>query len=242
MQNANAVNDKTSRFGGKLPPALNPEQPALTQPWRDFVSRGFITSIDVKFTGNATTVGFDLGPQVHVPEGQDRKGVPAGMAKHFIIESNLWSPKGGNNKGSGSKKESVQLPKKSLVPKDLKAAETGDEDLRKRASAVAEALTDSVARGRIGSLKFMRKGVDSFEKWWAVVPPVVKTRLLMDGKHHASLAASDHARFASVVTTCPFRGPVPTPTEEEEDEEEAPRNGRAVANGATPQSPPKATK
>lgn len=240
MQNANAVNNNTSMRGGKLPPALNPEQPALTQPWRDFVSRGFITSIEVKFTGNSTNVAFGVGPLVRVPEGLPREGLPAGMAKHYIIESNLWSPKGIKQK-TGSQKESVQLPKKSLVTRDLKAAETSDEDLRIRASAVAEALTDTVARGRIGSLKFMRKGVDTFEKWWRGAPAEMKTRLLMDQKHHAAASQSDHIRFAEVVTTCPFRGPVPTPSEEEEEVEEKPRNGKAIANGA-PSSPPKPAK
>lgn len=191
----------------------------------------------MKFTGNATFVGFDLGPLVKTPEGHGREALPAGMAKHFIIESGLWSPKkiGGSK---ADKKEAVQLPKKSLVPKDLKADETNDSDLKDRAVAVAEALTDTVARGRIGSLKYMRKGVDTFEKWWANAQPSMKTRVLMDGKHHAALTAADHARFASVVTTCPFRGPVPTPTEEEEETEEPPRNGKAVAKAA-PRSPPK---
>jgi len=236
MQKANAVNNNKSL--GKLPPALNPEQPALTQPWRDFVSRGFVTSIEVKFTGTAIETYFDLGPLVKVPEGQGRTKLPAGMAKHFIIESNLWSPKSIGGKKATSKSDGVQLPKKSLVPKDLKASETSNEDLKARAVAVAEALTDTVARGRIGSLKYMRKNVDTFEKWWSGAPAQMKTRLLMDGKHHASLTEADHTRFASVVTTCPFRGPVPTPTEEEEEPEEAPRNGKAIAK-SPPRSPPK---
>jgi len=240
MQNANTVNNNTAKRAS-LPPALNPEQPALTQPWRDFVSRGFISKIELHFTGNATFVGFDLGPLVKTPEGQGRTALPAGMAKHFIVESGLWSPKQFGGKKPGDKKDGVQLPKKSLVPKDLKADETSNDALKARASAVAEALTDTVARGRIGSLKFMRKNVDTFEKWWAGAPAQMKTRLLMDGKHHASLTAADHSRFASVVTECPFRGPVPTPTEEEEEPEEAPRNGKAIASGA-PSSPPKPAK
>lgn len=230
MQNANAGNTNTRQT--KLPPALNPEQPNLTQPWRDFVSRGFLTGITVKFTGNATTVSFDLGPQVKTPEGQGREGLPAGMAKQFIIDSELWSPKGGKTK-SGSTKEKVQLPKKSLVAIDFDASKTDDKSLKARVTAVAEALTDTAARGRIGSLKFMRKDLDTFEKWWKAVPAPTKTRLLMDGKHHSALTGEDHARFASVITTCPFRGPVPTPSEEEEEDA-----GPAAVNGKAAVKPP----
>lgn len=236
MQNANGQNDKTRQT--KLPPALNPEQPNLTQPWRDFVSRGFITEISVKFSGNSTSVGFDLGPQVKVPEGQGRTNLPAGMAKQFIIDSDLWSPKG-NQKNGSKKVEKVQLPKKSLVASDFDPSKTDDKALKARVSAVAEALTDTAARGRIGSLKFMRKDLDTFEKWWAAVPAPSKTRLLMDGKHHAGLTVADHARFASVISTCPFRGPVPTPSEEEEEDAVPAANGSPKTAARPPTTPPK---
>jgi len=150
------------------------------------------------------------------------------MAKHYIIESGLWSPAKTQKTKDGSTK-AIQLPKKSLVKDDLDGAVTNDADLIKRVSAVAEALTDTVARGRIGSLKFMRAGVDNFEKWWSVAPAESKTRILMDEKHHKQLTDAHHARFASVVGKCPFRGPVPTPTEEEEEGKPKP-----AVNGGSP--------
>jgi len=232
MQNANAA---TNARGARLPPALNPEQPALTQPWRDFVSRGWVSSIGVTFTGGTTSVAFDLGPLVQVPDGTGRKAVPPGMAKHYIIESGLWSPVSQQRSKAGTKSDGVQLPKKSLVPKDFEDA-SSDDDLRKRTAAVAAALTDTVARGRIGSLNMMRKGVETFDKWWAVAPADAMTRLVMDQKHHLGLTDKDHLRFKKVVAKCPFRGPVPTPKEEEEDEE-PPRTGKQVTqqvNGSPP--------
>jgi hypothetical protein len=234
MSQANAATN--TRQAARLPPALNPEQPALTQPWRDFVSRGWVSSIGVTFTGGTTSVAFDLGPLVKVPDGTDRMAVPPGMAKHYIIESGLWSPANQQRAKAGVKNDGVQLPKKSLVPKDFEST-TSDEELRKRTAAVAAALTDTVARGRIGSLKFMRKGVDTFEKWWLAAPSESKTRILMDQKHHLALKKGDHDRFKKVVTQCPFRGPVPTPSEEEEDKEEPPRTGKQVSqlvNGSPP--------
>jgi len=218
MQKA-TVNPKGS--GVKLPPALDPERPALTQPWRDFVSKGFLTEIGVKFTGTTTEMFVTVGDAVTVPEKTARTGVPAGQAKQWIIDSKLWTP----GKASKSQSNGIQLPSKTLVKKDFEGT---DEELSKRASAVAKALGDTAARGRIGSLKYMRRGIDTFEKWWTQAPGKAKTRLLMELRHHKDLTDEDHTRFANVVKSCPFRGFVPTPSEEEEPAKPKAANGTAT--------------
>lgn len=142
-------------------------------------------------------------------------GISLGDAKKRIIDAGLWTPQG-PKKGKGNSDE--LLPKRSLVKKDFE--ESNDEQLRQRASAIAKAIGDSTARGRIGSLKLMAEGIDTFDKWWARAKPVNKTRLFSDHKHHKDFTADDHLAFARAVVQCPFRGPVPAPQDQDQDDEE----------------------
>jgi len=98
-----------------------------------------------------------------------------------------------------------------------------------RANAVAKAVGDNTARGRIGSLRFMRDGVDTFEEWWSGASPNEKARLITDKKHLDSFQDSWVIRLSDIMDKCPFRGPVPKPSEEEEEEDEKEPRGKATS-------------
>jgi len=218
---------QTANAPKRSPPALDPESPGLIQPWKDFCAKGWISELTLK----KTPFGWNTTCQVpsHVSEEAAGKDIALGAAKQLIITAGLWSPKGPKAKSDNQQ----ALPKKSLVPEDF----LDKSKLAERAKAVALALTDTVARGRIGSLKLMHEGVDTFDKWWSGALPPMKTRIFMDEKHHKKLTDADHLLFASVVTQCPFRGSVPTPSGDEEE------GGASAAPAAKPQgrtgTPPK---
>jgi len=108
---------------------------------------------------------------------------------------------------------------KSLVKRDFEAGNLPN--LATRAKAVALALGDTVARGRIGSLGFMSPKATTFEEWWKVASPKAKTRLVSDDRHWKEFTDDEHRAIARALSPCPFRGPVPTPKEEEEAHSEA---------------------
>jgi len=194
------------------PPALNPESGALTQPYKDFVSKGWITELNPKFTPLGYTCSCVLGDMVAgKPAGQ----VPMGVAKEAIIKSGLWSPKTKDSKNGKSKEQA--RPAKSLVKKDF---EDGAAKIAERIVTVSGNLSDTTARGRIGSLKLYLEGADTFDKWWNVAPASSKVRLFTDQKHYKDLTPAEHELFVQAVPRCPFRGTVPTPSEEEEDQSE----------------------
>jgi hypothetical protein len=208
------------------PPALNPESAALLQPWKDFVSKGLISTLRVEFTPMGVTCSCTVSGSLY-KDTDPVGGIPLGEAKSRIIDAKLWTPRGAQGKVKDGPKENL-LPKRSLVKADFSVDNI--EKLPQRALAIASALGATTARGRIGSLKLMSEGVDTFEKWWIRADPVSKTRIFSDAKHHRDFTAQDHAAFAAVVPGCPFRGSVPTPNPEdgEEDEEPVPpqkRNG-----------------
>jgi hypothetical protein len=163
----------------------------------------------------ATSVKVDLGDPVF----KDRKepytgvktGIAPGIAKQMIIDAGLWSP--GNGK-QGKAKKNEELPKRSLCKRDF---EGNDNQLTARVRSVASAIGDERARGRVGSLKLMVQGVDSFKKWWETVDNDTKIRLVADKKSIESLDPADITRFGNVVRECPFPGAVPTPAEEDQD-------------------------
>jgi hypothetical protein len=196
------------------PPALNPESCALTQPWKDFVSKGMISALRVEFTPMGNTIVCKVSDSLK-KDTDTEPWIPIGDAKQRIVEAKLWLPKGKQDK---AEKKDDLLPKRSLVKGDF--SEEGKKKLSERARAVALALGDTTARGRIGSLKLMIQGVDTFDKWWLKAKPAQKSRLLTDAKHHKEMTAEDHAALAAAVPASPFRGSVPTPTHEEDDEEE----------------------
>jgi hypothetical protein len=183
------------------------------QPWKDFISKGWITSLKVEFS----PLGVHIVSEVQTSlkkENDPATGIPIGDAKNRIIEAGLWTPKG--SKAQSSKIEGA-LPKKSLVKSDFEADKL--DKLPDRVKAVALSLGDTTARGRIGSLKLMAEGVDDFDKWWKKASGKSKARLLTDSKHFETLTDVDFAAMAERVTQCPFRGPVPTPAPEGSDED-----------------------
>jgi hypothetical protein len=200
----------------RAPPALSPESPGLVQPWKEFVQKGYISNLEVKFTPMGISMEATLGsPVTQKVTGAPTGPLAIGMAKQFIIDAGLWSPRGGKTGASTG----PELPKRTLVKSDLEGKNR--ENLAQRAKAVALALGDTTARGRIGSLSYMRDGHDTFEKWWKVAPPKCKARLVMDDKHWKDLSDEDYSAIAKALDPCPFRGTVPTPKEEEHEAEEA---------------------
>jgi len=158
-----------------------------------------------------------LGNLVEVPSGQTRENLGPGQAKQLIIDSGLWSP-GQRGKKSGSGKSETDLPKRSLCPKDFEG--TSDAKLLGRIQAVAREIGSEKAKGRIGSLRLMIAGQDTFQKWWTAASSEDKTRLLTDKKQYDQLQAAFRARVGVVCSQCPFQGTVPTPAPLEEGEEE----------------------
>jgi hypothetical protein len=136
------------------------------------------------------------------------------MARDLIIKSGRWTPRGGPKTLTGV---GPARPKRSLILDDFA---DGDAKVKERAVAVARALTDTVARGRIGSLQLMIDGCDTFDKWWQQATPDAVSRLFSDDKHWKTFSVENHKTLRRVLgSQCPFRGPVPTPKEEEEEEE-----------------------
>jgi len=151
--------------------------------------------------------------------------IAVGIAKQYIIESKLWTP-GGKTKGKEGRQGNA-FPKRTLVKRDLEGEQLMG--LPVRAKAVALALGDTVARGRIGSLGMMREEVTTFEQWWAVATNKMKSRLVSDQRIHKEFSEEEHAAIARALSPCPFRGTVPSPKEEEPHEEEEEAEGGAAA-------------
>jgi hypothetical protein len=196
------------------PPALNPEVCAVVQPYKDFIGRGYISKMTIVFTPMGNNVSCTVQASLLKDGETADKLISVGDAKQRIIDAKLWAPKG----KEGGKETKDLLPKKSLCKEDFSG--TTDDVLLKRANAVAKALGDTTARGRIGSLKLMIEGVDTFEKWWVNSAPSEKSRLLADKKHHDGFSDADHLRLSSLMVVCPFRGPVPASSQEEAEEPE----------------------
>jgi len=213
------VKGGSSGNGGKSrppPPALNPESCALVQPYKDFIGRGFLSQLTVRFTPMGITVSCSVASSL-LRSGETLETlIPLGDAKNRIIEKGLWSPGKPGGKKSGETSNVNALPKKSLCKDDFKE---NDDAVKARAIAVAAAIGDTTARGRIGSLDLMIEGVDTFEEWWSSAAAAEKTRLLSDKKHHDQFSESDHLRVVNLLGgDCPFRGLVPTPSQEKEEE------------------------
>jgi len=204
--NAPNKNGKANRAAP--PPALSPEMPGLVQPYKDFVQRGWIT-LTVRFTAMETSI------VVRVTETVDKEkskiDISAAQAKQLIIEKGLWTPRE-KSKPSSKKDVESHRPSRSLTADDFN---DGDEKVLARTLAIAKLQTDTVARGRIGSLKLMLDGADTFKNWWAVASSENKLRLFTDKKHLEGIAKPMQLRFGGIVKECPFRGPIPTPSEEE---------------------------
>jgi hypothetical protein len=215
------------------PPALNPESCAIVQPYKDFLGKGYIRKISVVFDPMGVRVTCLVQDQL-LKEGETKDTeIAVGDAKNRIIEKGLWTPKQGN-KVSSAKQAGDSLPLKTLCKKDFEGK--SEDQLKQRVLAVAKALGDTTARGRIGSLKMMIEGVDDFDKWWNEASASEKTRLLSDKKHHDTFSDDDHLTVARIIVKCPFRGSVPTPSEEEEEEETITQGGRPASGALVPRT------
>jgi len=199
------------------PPALNPESCALVQPYKDFVGKGFISKITVEFSPMGNTVHCCVKDSL-LKSGETKDSIIAiGDAKLRIIDAKLWTPKEKGGKAKDGDSNAFVSPKKSLCKEDFSL---NKEQLSKRVLEVSKALGDTVARGRIGSLKLMIDGAATFDDWWKGAAPAEKTRLLSDKKHHDTFSEADHLLIGGLVSKSPFRGVVPVPSKEDEDSDD----------------------
>lgn len=221
----------------KAPSALNPEQLALTQPWKDFVSRGLVTEITVKFTPGGTHVVIALSEKIPIKDSLlDRKTLPPGLAKQIVLDSGLL-PKKGKSSNPGSKEEA--LPVRSICAKDVENSNT----LEARIRAVAGKLGSSTALGRINSKKLHIQGVKTFQEWWSSASPEHKVQLVIDEKHLKSLTGEQlvilNEKLQSMES--PFRGPLPQPTSDDSAEEKENKEGeKSAMPGGFKTTPPPA--
>lgn len=222
---ANNANSKNDSGRKTLPPALNPESPALVQPYKEFVARGWISKITLEVRPLSIECGVYVAGSINLEKS--KIAVSAAEAKALIIAAGVWSPKG--TKTAAGQKVVALKPKRTLVLEDFK----GNADaLKERALAVAKELTDQKARGRIGSLNLMIDGADTFEKWWLQAKGTDKVRLFVDEKHLKTLQPVHTEKLIQVLgADCPFRGPVPTPKAEDQEEEDEETTAEAEAKG-----------
>jgi len=205
-----------------LPPALNPESPALVQPFKEFVSNGWITTLQVVFTPMGTTMecvlaDFLLKEEDKQNESNGKKFLPIGVARKRIEEAGLSTSRG-RTKTKSPNSQAQPRPQRSLIVEDFLGS---DAQLYERAKGVAEKLTSKAASGRIGSLDLMIEGCNTFQEWWDNAPPAHKLRLFMDEKHIKLVDKSHVAKFIGVMKNCPFRDSVPTPKKDEGTEQTA---------------------
>jgi hypothetical protein len=207
MTQAEAKSSGNPKLGAvKLPSALNPEQLAITQPWKDYVSRGLITRITAVFTPTGTSIKMEVSSAIKLPDGVDCKEAPPGIVRQAIDDA------GFSKKKKDKSAESAPLPKRSLCARDLE----DEGKLQDRIDSVAKAIGPNAAAGRIGSLQLYIAGCDNFDSWWSAAKASDKVRLLMDEKNFQSLTVEQKQVIASKLGgQSPFRGSVPTPTEKE---------------------------
>jgi len=197
----------------RVPPALNPEQLGLVQPWKDFVSRGLVTDLSVTFTPGGTNVVITVAASVPVPDGTSRTGLPPGMARQLIIDSGL-APIGKKAKA----KEVVQpLPARSIT-----AADVEGDNLEKRIVEVANKLGSSTALGRIGSMQMNLQGSTTFADWWSTSKNDQKVKLVMDDKHWKTLSEQQASKLLGKIgqMKSPFLGPIPVKSLDDKAEKE----------------------
>lgn len=230
--------NRTTR--GPPPPALNIESPALTQPFKEFVSRGLV-KISVTFSPMGTNVQCNpLGLLREVGEDANT-WLPYGVIKQRVEEKNLGHK--GKTRGAKSTSNKQPLPLKSLTEEDFAGS---DEKLLQRIRAVATAIGYDVAKSRVMTHKLNAYGHDDFEDWWASSLAHERALLLMDNKH-IERVNDGISKLKSLDIPCPFRGSLPPPKKENEGKEKGqekvagasapPTNSRSAINGTS--SPPK---
>lgn len=187
----------------KGPRVLDPQNPALVQPFKRLVEEGFITELSVKFTPSGfTAMGV---PDKRMADVKDSglvvgKEFPLGKLKAVADNGDLIPIKGKSKKG---KQEAQPLPKKSLCKRDF---EGSDAELLARARAVATAAGGPTLVGRVRSAQFFDgKSTVSFENWWKDADSDARASALFLKKQYDELNESEVERFKNMQ--CPFRGP-----------------------------------
>jgi len=200
-------------------PALDPTNPALTQPWKRLVDEGFITELIVTFTPTGQTVLGKPDKRVSDVEGSGLKeggSFPVAMIKAAADKGNLI-PLRGKNKTGGSP-SGTPLPAKSLVKSDFAGS---DQELLGRARKVAQACGGQTLVGRVRSAgAFDGKVTTSFQNWWKTAKPIDKSKSLIQPRHLSELVKEDIDRLAKLE--CPFRGTADFVVASEESEDEEP--------------------
>jgi len=191
-----------NKQAARAPPALNPEQVALVQPWKDWLSRGLVTKINLVMTPTGLTCHVNLAEHVPIPKESKHEGLPPGLAREYVNNSGLAKKA---NKVGGV--EQVQpLPARSLDVRDIEKPET----LEKRIVEVARKLTSTTAIGRIASRKMNIEGCTTFEQWWSKAASSWKARLVMDENKITALS-EEHKKvlYGKIgAMNSPFRGPL----------------------------------
>lgn len=199
--------------------ALDPTNPALTQPWKRLVDEGFITELIVTFTPTGQTVLGKPDKRVCDVEGSGLKeggSFPVGMIKAAADKGNLI-PLRGKNKTGGSP-SGTPLPAKSLVKGDFAGS---DAELLGRARKVAQACGGQTLVGRVRSAgAFNGEVTTSFQDWWQSAKPIEKSKALVQPRHLTGLEKADIDRLAKLE--CPFRGTADFVVADAEDEDEEP--------------------
>jgi hypothetical protein len=238
--------DNQSRSARPPPPALNIESPALTQPFKDFVSRGLCT-ITVKFTPLGTQISCAPGPAIREDGESDDTILPFGVVRDRIEKRGLATVRKVRGQKPGSNNQ--PQPLKSLTEEDFNGS---DEKLITRIRAVATALGPDVARSRVLTHRLNDLEFPDFETWWAAADAQTRALLLTDKKHREKIGQSV-SKLTELRYNCPFRGSLSPPTQSDEtkkEEKTGPKgkqnavagpstNGKAGGSkGASPKTPP----
>jgi len=211
------------RAGRAPPSALSVESPALTQPFKDYVSRGLV-ELRVTFNPMGTQIACNPLGAIRKAGEDETTSLPWGEIKKRIEDANLNRQKK-SNAGKGGQNQA--LPLKSLSLRDF---EGSDENLLQRIRAVATAIGPDVARSRIMTHKLNASGHDSFEVWWTSAGKLDRAALLMDKKHAEETGEEKISKLVDLSYPCPFRGSLSPP------QAKAPKTPEAQTNGVDPKA------
>lgn len=232
-QNENASN----RLGRAPPAALNPDAPGLTQPFKDFVSRGLV-SIKVEFGPMGTKIGGTPYGLIRKEGESDSTLLPLGEIKSRIEEAGVSNQR---PRANGKKTTAKQpLPTRSLCKQDF---ESGEANLLHRIRAVGNSIGSDVARARILTAKANASGYESFDEWWIHANHDQRSLVLVDRKHAEEIGQS-MSMLTELDIQCPFRGSLGQEKNEKAAQKvvQIPTQQSAKGNGATINGVDKGTK
>lgn len=237
MQNTkNNNNTGVGRSGAKAPPALDPRNPALVQPFKRLVEEGFIRSIKIEFTPSGFTCGGVPDQRmIALPDSalQEGREYPLGILSALADKHNLIPLKGKAGKKATGDTKSQPLPAKTLVKEDLSKT---PQELMARAIAVAKACGGASLVGRVRtSGAFNGKVTITFKQWWDSATAVDRVKALVIPSKLKEFTSEDISRFSGPMP-CPFRGIAEFRVHEDNDEEEEEEVGEPKVRPA-PSSP-----